>query len=49
MALVLIQQALHKSEFVFKFIWLATIPNLFPFEATQNANITNFGSFKKLD
>ena len=26
---------LDKSKFVFKFIWLATISNLFPFEISQ--------------
>ena len=47
MILVLIQYASDKSNPVFKFIWLATISNLFPFEVTQNANNANFRSFEK--
>ena len=41
--LELVTSDIDKSKFVLKFIWLATIPNLFPFAVTQNANNANFG------
>ena len=45
--LVLIQQALDKSKFIFKFIWFATISNLFLLKLHKNANNADFFSFEK--